>query len=450
MTTHTHTPARRSGTSVRSFALLLCLSTTLGACDSIFEVENPNQLKETDLANPSAAAAVANGALATVANGYSASLLPQTILSDELKWVGSYDSGRELMFGGATNARNEFMMGAFPSMSQGRWMGDEAISRLTAFDKDGKLPNRGDLARAYTYAAIAYSSIGDLWEDFTISDRRTSGPPLGSAGMVKVYDTAIGYLDNAITIAKATNNSSLELTALALRARARHGKAVRSLLAPRKVPSNPLVNDAAAIADARQFLARSTDPDFKFRFKYSATTITSTMGSWINERREFRVGDLYVIPDATDKQVGSVKLADPVSGQVDPAVKGIISEFITSRQYGSLTVVSAREMHLIIAEGALAGGDVAGAVSAINAVRALDNLPAYNPAVHTTVAPLDLLLHERRANLFFQGRRLSDMYRFGVTSPQWQPSSDAVRLPGILLPIADVERLSNCYLNGTC
>lgn len=450
MTNPSYAAARCAGRSIRSGALLLALTSVLGACNSLFEVENPNQLKEADLANASAAAAIANGALATVANGFSASLLPQTAISDELKWVGSYDSGRELMFGGATNGRNEFMMGGYPTMAQGRWMADEAIARLEAFDKAGQLANRDDLARSYVYAAIAYTSIADMWEDFTLSDRRTAAPALGSAGMVKMYDTAIGYLDNAITIARARKSTSIEAAAMALRARARHGKAVRSLLAPRKTPTNGLVNDAAAVADARQFFALNPEPDYKYRFKFSATTVTSTLGAWVNERREFRIGDAYVIPDATDKQVGSVRLLDPITGQVDPAISGIINEFKVSRQYGPLTVVSARELHLIIAEAALAGGDVATAVSEMNAVRALDNLPAYNPAVHTTVTPRDLLLHERRANLLLQGRRLLDMYRFGVASPQWQSASDAVRTPGILLPIADVERLSNCYLNGSC
>lgn len=450
MTNSSYATARGAAQSIRSCALLLILSTVLGACNSLFEVENPNQLKEADLSNASAAAAIANGALATVSNGYSASLLPQTVISDELKWVGSYDSGRELMFGGVTNGRNEFMMSGFPAMAEGRWMADEAITRLQAFDKAGLLANRDDLARSYVYAAMAYTSIAGLWEDFTLSDRRAAAPALGSAGMVKLYDTAIGYLDNAITIARARKNVSIEVAALALRARAHHGKAVRSLLAPRKTPANGLVNDAAAVSDAQQFFAVNTDPDYKYRVRFSATTVTSTLGSWVNERREFRIGDAYVVPDATDKQVGSVRLLDPITGLVDPAISGIINEFKVSRQYGPLTIVSARELHLIVAEAALAEGRVTNAVSEINAVRALDNLPAYDPAVHTNITPLDLLLHERRANLLLQGRRLLDMYRFGIASPQWQSSSDAVRTPGILLPIADIERLANCYLNGSC
>jgi starch-binding outer membrane protein, SusD/RagB family len=67
-----------------------------------------------------------------------------------------------------------------------------------------------------------------------------------------------------------------------------------------------------------------------------------------------------------------------------------------------------------------------------------------------TVAPGELLRHERRVNLFLQGRRLADHYRFAEPSERWQPASDAARAPGTLLPIAQIERLSNCHIVGTC
>jgi hypothetical protein len=334
-------------------------------------------------------------------------------------------------------------------------MADDAIKLLAAFDTasdpKNRLPVRSDLARAYIYGAVSYASIADMWDDFALSDRRAAAPPLGPTGMIKMYDTAIGYLDKAITVAKATNSPSLEATALALRARARHARAVRSLVTPKgKTPANPLVNDAAAVADAQAFLALNPDADYKFRFLYSATTYANTLGAWVNERREFRPSDVYVVPDATDKQVGSIRYTDPITGKADPVLTASINEFKGSRQYGPLTIVSAREIRLILAEAALAQNDVSGAVTQINAVRALDALPAYDPAAPGAPTPLAMLKHERRVNLFLQGRRLLDMYRFGEVSPLWQNNAEAVRVPGVLLPIADVERNSNCYIIGSC
>jgi hypothetical protein len=113
-------------------------------------------------------------------------------------------------------------------------------------------------------------------------------------------------------------------------------------------------------------------------------------------------------------------------------------------------VISARELRLILAEAALAQGDVAGATAEINVVRAFDGLQAYDPAAPGAPQPIVVLKHERRVNLFMQGRRLPDMYRFGDTSPLWQTSAEAVLTPGSLLPIADIERQSNCYIIGSC
>lgn len=441
-------------TSIRHLRVRLTIAgatlVVLAACSSLLDVTNPNQLKDEDLANPSAAPAIANGALSTVASGVSSALLPQSAISDELKWVGSYDSGRDLFQGvNISNPRNEFTMTAFQDHAQGRWTADNAIKLLSDFDTKGTLANRSDLARSYLYGALAYLAIGDLWQDFTLSDRRTAAPPLGDQGMLKVYDTAIGYLDKAVTIAQAKPDKALEVAALAVRARAKHARAVRVMLAAKRTPTNPLVNDASAVADAQAFLTKNTDPDYKLRFRYAATSISNTMGSWINERREFRISDVYGIPDATDKVVTGVRLTDPISGTPDAALVATVNEFRTSRQYAALTLASARETRLILAEAALAGGNMTEAVAQINAVRALDGKPAYDPAAAGAPTVLAMLKHERRVSLFFQGRRLLDMYRFGDRSPTWLSTGEAVTAPGTLLPIADIERNSNCFINGS-
>jgi hypothetical protein len=54
-----------------------------------------------------------------------------------------------------------------------------------------------------------------------------------------------------------------------------------------------------------------------------------------------------------------------------------------------------------------------------------------------------MLIHERRANLYLQGRRLNDMYRFGIVDARWATDSDARTCPGSELPINNAERLSN-------
>ena len=437
----------RTRSSARSRMLAVCLAgatTLLAGCSGILDVENPNQVLRDDLSNPVAANAVANGALSTVARSISSTILPMSVVGDELKWVGSYDSGRELEQGHLSNARNEFTMSAFPSLSQGRWMSDEAIRLLTIMDEEGTLPDRNDLARSYLYAGIAYTTIGDHFEDFVISDANQPQPPIGQENMGTVYDRAIEDFSNGLDIVASTGNKELKAALLANRARARHAQAVRQKV--HSPGASPLVDNAEMVADANAFLALSMEPDWKFRFAHSNLTISNTLGSWINERREFRFGDDYIVPDASGKLVGSIKMKDPIDDIVDPALSGIIDEFIVARQYGPLTITSSREMHLILAEAALAGGDDHTAASHLNDVRAMDGLTPYSgqmPAV-------TLLRHMRVVNLFMQGRRTLDMYRFGERSPLWLPTSEAYTSMSAQLPIADIEARSNCYIVGTC
>jgi len=423
------------------------------ACSSLLDVKNPNNVNANDLDNPAAAPAIANGALATVAYGWGAILLEYSTASDELTWIGSRDGFRELDVGIMTNPTNEFTDAAFPFIGRARWMSDFAIKKLSAFDSAGTLKNRDDLARAYLYAAIAYTMIGDMFNNFPIgSDRRVAAPPLGRAKMDSTYVVAIAYTTAGLAIAQATGTKSLQLALTAQRARAEHAKAVWGKVHPAGpgVPNggSGIISDPAANADAAAALALAT-VDWKYRFAYSSTTIDNSLGAWVNSRQEMRVGNAYINASTKDT------LKDPITGLVDPELRRAAIEFkgtSASQLYGPLTVVSVRELYLILAEAALAAGDTLSATGQfavnINAVRALNGLPAYDPANAAHPRPLAMLIYERKANLFLQGRRLHDLYRFGERADQWQtttPIAEAVSAPGIFFPITQIELLANPY-----
>ena len=66
------------------------------------------------------------------------------------------------------------------------------------------------------------------------------------------------------------------------------------------------------------------------------------------------------------------------------------------------------------------------------------------------VTARDMLIYERQTRLFLTGRRLADMYRFGIQSDSWEPTSVAATVPGTLYPIPSREIEANCELNGSC
>ncbi len=137
---------------------------------------------------------------------------------------------------------------------------------------------------------------------------------------------------------------------------------------------------------------------------------------------------------------------------------GTITAFTKGVQYGSLTVVSKREMYLILAEAKLAQNDSVGAATFINNIRALNQksaadttkLTPYDPNNAAHPRALAMYQHERRVNLFLQGRRLADHYRFGVPADKWPANAEAVLLPGTVFPITNTEILANCHIQGTC
>lgn len=414
-------------------------------CGDLLEVDNPNNIKGEDIENPAAAGPLANGALSSIARGYGAIMAVYATATDELDWIGSRDAWQQLDFGNFTNPFNEFTDAAFPFVSEGRWLADEAVKVLGKHYADGKLPVPKDYARALLYSAISYVTIADMFDNFVFSNRTEAKPPIGQDNMGILYDSAVARLDRALPIAQAANDANLVTAVLAMRARAKHGRAVWNLVGKRPI-SGGLVNSAGAVADAQAALAAAPTATWTYAFKYSATTIGAAIGSWVNQRQEMRFGSQYIYSGTPGRsRVDSIKLRDPIDNVVDPPVSATILAFAASTDYPTLTITSTREMHLIIAEARLQAGDMVGFATAINAIRAMDGLTAWNVAA-PQIPALDLLIHTRRSSLFLQGKRLADMYRFGITDPVWRSGSDALTAPGTFLPITAIECLANPHI----
>ena len=420
--------------------ILLVLGFSWAGCD-LLDVENPNNLVEDDLSNPAAASAMANGLEASVTRAQGQILKIYSTASDELTWVGSRDAFQQLDFGNTTNPFNEFTDGAFPFIGEARWLADNFVSRLETFQSEGSLGNSRDLVRAYLYKAIIYTTIADMFDDFAFSDRTEAAPPVGPDAMSSLYETALGEITKALAL---NPSADLELPLLAMSARIKHARVVWAKVNPvgSVNTGDPLVNDAGAVADAQAALALSSDSDWTFDLVADGGAgLANDMASWVNDRLEMVFSDVYVQRNDAGNKVASVTFPDMIDGVVHPFLDEFINAWVTDTIYPDMTIVSAREMYLIIAEAALAsGGDFAGP---INQLRSLDGLSDFTGQVDAQ----ELLVESRQANLFIQGRRLADMYRFGVASPTWTGVSDAVQRPGSFLPITAIEIRANPFLN---
>ncbi len=413
----------------RTFALgaVVVGALTLSSCQ-IFEtdVKNPNAVTEDAIASASSAAtSLVTGLYGSVNAAGNQMIGTVGASSDELTWVGSREYWNLLDVGDIGDPDNEYTNGQFSYAAQARWLADYIIPKLEGYDKSSSLRNRADLAQAYFLGGMIYTLLGENYEDFVISsDRIANGAPVGDANMRIMFDSAVTYLNKGLIVAQATNNVALQQRILGLRARAKFSKAVwTSLRAPRGFPANPLINDAGANADAAAALAVMGNNSFRFRFE----VVTQNNGGYfstggeMNSRLEIRAGSRYIVPNGAGTRpldgVAGIALRDPVTNQTDPVTAKNIDEccrFSSTVNVG-WTAVSAKDMQLILAEAALATGNTAEFTTRINAVRAVDALPAWTG----TPSARDILVHERAVSLFLQGRRLNDHYRFQIRADRW-------------------------------
>lgn len=424
------------------FTIALFLALGLSACD-LLDVENPNSLQEERLSTPTSADAMVGGIQATVTRGVSYIYAPYSTGTDELIWVGSRDAWLDLSRGFIGSSLNEFSDLAFTFVAEAEWTAREFIGRLEGFQEAGTLPDEQLLAEAYLYGAIIKTTVGDVFSNWAFSDKEEPGEPIGEANMVQLYDQALEYVNNGLAL-----DTDLEAELSAMRARILFSRSAWAKVHPAGDvnTADPLVNNPDAAAAAQEALDLMDSDDFIYELPVAPDGgFNSYVAFQVNERNELLPDTtVYIAPSDDENSADAVILEDPIDEVTHPYLETVIDTKYRGDldDFVSLTVVSAREMHLIIAENALANGDTGPGSTFrthINTLRALDGLSDYTGQIPAQ----EILEASRQANLYLQGRRLTDMYRFGVSSPQWQPSSDAVRTPGTFIPLTNTEIRAN-------
>ena len=430
----------------RASALSAVLVFAACGLGDLLDVSNPNDLVEDDIKKEAAAAAVVNGALTLVSSSVSQSWQPYLVASDELRWIGSRDAWLSLDKGFIDDPLNEFVDGPFPAMGQARWMSDLAIETLSEHvENNPSTTMKYNLARANLYSGIMYMMIGEIQEDFAFSNKTEAAQPKGSENMYQVLDDAISRLSAAISGFNEVGESGMAMNAMAARARARQSRAIWDVINP-SPSGNGLVNSAEAGADAMAVIASAggNSADWLYNLTYSSASASNSMAGWINDRKENQI-DLSIATSTAANDIDGIALKDPIDDVDDPSVIKWLNQWKGGNYldkggiYPPLTVASTRMMHIILAENALAGGNEAMFTEHINHIRAMDGLTPFSGQMDN----MEMLQHMRRVTVLLQGLRLGDMYRFGLAAPAWEVSSDAVKCPGVMLPISIIERRAN-------
>ena len=446
MTITQNTCGSRARSQVWLAPMLLML--TFSSC-KLLDVTNPNNVPAAALDNPSAAAAEVSGVVAALARGLEQVHGDMETASDNIKWIGSLDGMNQLGLGNVRNTYNEFIENSMFGMTPARFMANQTVQKLTAFASKGTLKDAKQLALANLYDAITYDQIANYWDDFVIASSGASGGPnIGPANMITLYDSTDAALGRAQPIAEASGDNILTGQVYAWQARSKFDREIWKKLNPsgHVDSSAALVNSPAAAALAQKALTAWGATDYRMQLQLASTALlfgNCSFSGCANSRQEIALAP-QVATYNYKTQTLKVVLKDPITNSPDPVIAVYATEFATGGASGSvslspLTITGSRDMLLIIAENALANNDIAGFTTAINAIRAFNNLTPYSGQVDAKT----LLIYERRVNTYLQGRRLTDLYRFGLKSVFWSSDSDASTCPGSFFPITITERSTN-------
>lgn len=382
----------RRATSRRRIATMMIalMPLTTTACDKLLSVDNPGRVPEAALGDPALAIALEMAALQSFQCAFGQWVSTAGMLAGEYwsangfvnnhvwEWRGVQEIKNEP--GACTTARGATNMGFYTPMQQARFQLDDAHKRISEFTDAQVTGRQKILAEMRAYAGYTYTILGEAMCSMAVDN----GPEMTKAQVLAMAETRF---TDAIAAATAANDASLRNMAYVGRARTRLD----------------LGNLAGAAADAALVPA-----GFVRNAEFSETT----------PARENRLYNLAVRNDFVSVTPAYRGLTLE-NGAADPRVRVTNMNRIgpdnntqiwqqqkfTGSGAVSLPIASYAEAQLILAEASTGQAQL----DAINRVRALSNIPALVPRAGANMT--DIILEERRRQLFSEGHRYVDMLR---------------------------------------
>jgi starch-binding outer membrane protein, SusD/RagB family len=420
------------GRRVRRFMTALLLATPLlAACDTDrwLKVSAPSSLPAESLESPEAAPLLVNGALGNFECALGATILVGGIIADEFsdaqlgaaQWPydrrdANTQPGSIYGTSGCNSAQGP---GVYTPLSIARWSADNAFRLLETFT-DAQVAKRDSLrSAAALYAGFSLAHMGQMMCSAAIDE----GPEMTNQ---QLFAEAENRFATALQIATAANIPAYRHAANVGLARMRlyRGNLTGAADAAALVPSGFVLNATASDSETRRY-NRIFHSNIQTRF--------------------------YIVAEQS-RNLTTEGVADPrarVLGTNDRAADGQLAWYQQKyTTFGSPKPVARyAEAQLILAEAR--GGQEA--VNIINALRAPHQLPAYTGP--TDAASIrQLIIEERRRELFVEGFRFYDIHRFQI--PLDPPPGTEFPIKGgtygntTCLPLPNVERFNNPSIGG--
>lgn len=377
---------------LRAWTAVLALGSLqlLQACKGILDVSLPGKVPASALTSPGLSTTMVNGVQADFECSFSEYVHDTGLWSNEV--LNSSANGEVVGWGARLSTNDNGILpcqnaaatlgnyALYVPLQTARVQAETAINTLDGFT-DADVPTRALLTTtSLVYAGFTYALLGEAYCQVATGPEPLITPAAALA-------LAEARFTRAITMATTLNNATLLNAARVGRARVRLD----------------LANNAGAAADAK-LVSPST---FSFNATYSTQPVrrynTTVAAGTINAHEsiapEYRG---LTVGMAADTRVPVIKDPTRTNGQ-DGVTPLWIQKKYTALD-SPLPVATWDEAQLILAEA-----EPASAVTAINALRAKYNLPAY-----TGTGTLADIQEERRRTLFLDGHRIGDMLRYGI------------------------------------
>lgn len=402
------TTLRRVRGRVGALALLAVLTPALTACDSFFEVINPNVIDASSVDPVQDGTVFSRSAFQTFAVAYSSGYIVYTAWFTNEAWVGDTfptrnEYGRRLIDDRNTSTNGDFW---FP-LQRGIAQSEAAIEIL-----DGVAGQELNVARAAMTSGFALTLQAEAFCEGTMV--QPGGVPGGKMTPTQLLEAALIRFDKAISAGGAATGA--EATSIVNAGRVGKGRALLQL--GRRAEAAAAVN--------------GVDANFVFNVPY--VDDASSRGRLGNGVYFYSAGGsreaLVVPPHYRDMNDPRITFAD--AGRF--AQDGVL-RFWTQRKFpawnSNIRLASGLEARYIAAE---AGQNAAAMLTLINERRAAGNQAAINTTNMTEL--MAELMAQRSRDFWLEGKRMGDWRRNPTAVPH-------ILQPGNTYYKPDVGTVSN-------
>lgn len=418
----------------------LPIAMAFGACD-ILTIRDPGRWDDEDL--DKALEAVANSSEGAVQEWIDWYVIWQSLLSDVFMYTGPfgvYESSWGLIDEGwvdygtfPTNGTNRPQdwntygyTGNFPdAMAQHKWFAGESWDRLVGVE--GEEFANSDLKGVQILLGTAFY---DMYTALFSCEAVLEAAPSQMYADEQIYPMVAETFAKVIDVALNVDPEVLERTRKDYVSAARTGQALMLMLAGEY---DAAAAEAAAVPDGFSYDAlKSTS----FRDWNKLNWLTGRFNryagllSWMHDRIDFSTSTFI-----RDERTNEHDTRMPVWHTGLSGSDGQTPYYGQNKYTGfgdAIPMLHSGHARLIEAEAKVVQGDYAAATGILNSLRARAGLSPVN-VPGTEDEMIDFLLDERFAELFMEGHRAVDLYRFRLTRQVFDAMNDVIR-PGVGRP----------------